>query len=135
MPTDLSHPIRRAIIAHLRADANLTALVPAEKIFAEFALSDDMPFIRMGYTDALPFEASCWSGSENTFTIHAFAKGPSTDGVGQIAKRIVESMANFSPASLDGAWQEWTGTIVLPDEVPERLHAVVTFSVTAVEVS
>lgn len=135
MPTDLSLEIRRAIVAHLRADATVTAIVPAERIYGEWPTVTDpeWPFIRMGYADAEAFEASGWSGSESGFTIHVFADGPGTDAVQTIAKRVQRSMENYAPMSLDGSWSEWRRTNVMPDVVAGKLHAVLMFDVTAVE--
>lgn len=137
MPTDLSLDIRQAIVAHLRMDADLTALVPVSRIYSEFATFEpaDIPptFIRMGYSDMSAFEATGWSGSEGTFTIHAFANGPGTDAISTIAKRVQRRMETFNPQNVDGGWSEWRRTIVIPDDSPHRLHAVITFDVSAVE--
>lgn len=130
---DLSLEIRRAIVAHLRADATVTALVPAARIYGEFAVSDVFPFIRMGYPATAQFEATGWDGSEADFAIHVFADGPGTDAVLTIAKRVVASMTNFAPASIDGAFADWLRTDVVPDVVPEKLHAIVVFRVVAYE--
>jgi hypothetical protein len=135
MPTDLSLEIRRAIVAHLRADASVTALVPAERIYGEWptVTDPDWPFIRMGYSDAAAFEASGWSGSESGFTIHVFAEGPGTDAVQTIAKRVQRSMEAFEPLSV-ASWSEWRRTNVMPDVVAGKLHAVLMFDVTAIDV-
>lgn len=137
MPDDKSLEIRRAIVAHLRADATVTAIVPAARIFGEFrpvTASSDWPFIRIGYSSALPFEAQCWSGSQNTLTIHVFANGPTTDSVETISKRVIQSVQNMDPASLDGWICQWTNKIVVPDEVAEKLHGVLNFRVVAFDV-
>lgn len=133
MPRDLSLELRRAVVAHLRADAALIALVPAAKIFGEFATSEDYPFIRMGYAIVTGYEASCWDGSESDFTIHAFAQGPGTAAVQTITKRIVAAMEGFTPATVGMPDHEWVDTIVLPDVVPEVLHAVVRYRIVAIE--
>lgn len=131
--TDLSLELRQSILAHLRADAQLTALVPAEFIFGEFALVDAPTFIRLGDPLAEAFEASGWSGSENSLVIHAFAQGPGRDAIQLISKRVVAAMEDFEPQNIAGGWAQWQDTQVLPDPIPELLHAVIRFEVTGVE--
>lgn len=133
MPRDLSLELRRAIVAHLRGYAPLTALVPAARIFGEFATSDDYPFIRMGYAIVTGYEASCWDGSESDFTIHAFAQGPGTEAVHTIARRVVAAMEAFAPATVGMPEYSWEDTQILPDVVPEILHGVMRFRVVAIE--
>lgn len=139
MPNDKSLDIRRAIVAHLRSDADVIALVPSSRIMGEFAVIPNgeqptFPFIRMGYSSARPFEAVCWDGSENTVTVHVFAQGPSSDSVEAISKRVINSIQNMNPASLDGWICEWTNKVVVPDDIPQHLHAIITFSVIAFDV-
>ena len=133
MPRDLSLDLRRAIVAHLRGTAALTALVPAAKIYGEFATSDEFPFIRMGYAIVTGYEASCWDGSESDFTIDAFAAGPGTAAISEIAKRIVAAMETFNPATVGMPEYSWEGTQVIPDVIPENLHAVIRFRIVAVQ--
>ena len=137
MPTDLSLPVRKAIVAHLRAATGVTNLVPSARIFPEFRhdqADGTWPFIRMGHADATPFEATGWNGSEQDFDVHVFARGPGTDDVLTISAAVIEAMKSFAPGSIDGAWADWLRTIVLPDEKPEELHARVTFHVVAYEI-
>lgn len=136
MPTDLSLEIRRAIVAHLRADAAVTALVPADRIYGEWptVTDPDWPFIRMGYADASAFEATGWSGSGIAFVIDVFADGPGTDAIQTIAKRVQRSMEAFEPLSV-ASWSEWRRTNVMPDVVAGRLHAVMAFDIVAVDVT
>lgn len=133
MPRDLSLELRRAVVAHLRADAALIALVPAAKIFGEFATTEDRPFIRMGDPIVTGWEASCWDGSESDFTIHAFAEGPGRAAIQTIGKRIVAAMEGFTPATVGMPDHEWVSTDYLPDVVPEVIHAIVRYRIVAVE--
>lgn len=135
MSIDLSLELRKAVVAHLRGDANITTLVPSAKIYGEFAASEDFPFIRIGYASAQGFDATGpWNGSESDLTIHVFADGPGTDAVMTIAKRVVASMANFAPVTISLADCEWLRTDVVPDVVAGKLHAIVVFRVVAVSV-
>lgn len=136
--TDLSIELRRAVVAHLREESTLTALVPAAAIFGEMnptdADADDrFPFIRVGDEIATGFEASGWAGSESDFMIHAFAHGPGRDPVMQICKRIVARMEVFEPASYGLPDSEWVSTLVLPDEVQNVLHGVVRYRLAIIE--
>lgn len=133
MPADLSLDIRKAIVAHLRADTSVTNLVPAERIYGEQpAVSvPDWPFIRFGMPIAAPWEATCYDGSQNRVTLHVFAEGPGTDAVARIAASVVASMGNWEPALFEDAGGGWVGTQILEDEEPEKLHAVVQFDVIA----
>ena len=130
---DLSLDLRQAVVAMLRADAGVTALVSAENIFGEFASVENGNFIRIGYADATGFEASGWSGSEHdNFVIHAFIDGPGTDGVQRVCVRVVDAMEEFDPAAFDVVELEWIRTQIIPDVVPERLHGMVRYRVVGV---
>lgn len=136
MPIDFSLDVRKAVVAHLRADPQLTALVPSARVYGEQPAEavPDWPFIRYGYPIATPWEATCYDGSENRVTIHAFASGPGTDAVATIAKRVVAAMSSFEPALFQDFGRGWIGTTILPDgEEPEKLHAVIEFEIIAAE--
>ncbi len=132
--TDLSLELRQAVVAHLRADASLTALVEPASIYGEFATQETGTFIRLSDQDVTGWEATCWSGSENTLAIHAFADGPGRDGIQKICKRIVAAMEAFSPAVVSLADSEWIGTAIVTDVVPQKLHGVVRYRLVPVEV-
>ena len=135
MPRDLSLETRQAVVAHLRAYAPLIALVPANRVYGEFAgLEPEFPFIRMGYAIVSAYEATCWDGSESDFIIHAFATGPGTDGLSHIAKRIVDGMAIFEPAAYGMPDNQWISTQIMPDDVQGVLHAVIRFRLSMVVV-
>lgn len=132
MSTDHSLRLRQEIVAHLKSYAPLTALVASSSIHGEFVKADPAwPFIRYSST-TLPFEATCWSGSQHLVTIHVFANGPFTDSVLRIAAQVVEAMKAFHP---EGEIEvEWTGTPgPLNDSPPgetAKYHAPVQFTVT-----
>lgn len=136
MPVDFSLDVRKAVLAHLRLDAALTALVPSARIYGEQATESvpEWPFIRLGYPIAAPWEATRMDGSENRVTVHAFASGPGTDAAAAIAKRVVARMSSFEPAFFQDVGRGWIGTTILPEgDEPEKLHAVIEFEVIAVE--
>jgi Protein of unknown function (DUF3168) len=133
MPQDLTLELRQAIVAHLRADANVTALVPAARIYGEYAgIDPEMPFIRCGDQIASSFEATCWDGMESDFNIHVFAQGPANDAVSRISKRVVASMDGFTPAALSMADNAWGGTQYMADGVSTNRHSVIRFGIAAI---
>jgi hypothetical protein len=135
VPRDLSLPLRRAVVAHLRGDANVMALV--EKVYGEFATQDTGNFVRMGDQTVTGAEYTCWDGSESEFTIHCFSYSdtPGRDAIQTIAARVQASMEQFEPAGFGLPENEWVRTVYLPDEVPQRMHAVITYRMVAVEMA
>lgn len=141
MPTDLTRPLKAAIIDHLSEASEVLALVPSDRIYAMTpAAKPAMPFIRYGVPISNPFEATCWSGSETRVTIHAFAETTQT-GAGEdialdISAAIVEAMKTFSPPNLGVVECEWLQTNCrLEDLDADRWHAFCEFSLTVVEPS
>jgi hypothetical protein len=93
MARDSSLALRKAIITHLRADADVTALVPAERIYPPKTPADPVwPFIRYGVPTKLPERASCMDGSRILLTVHAFSQEPSEDEAVQIGAALAASL-------------------------------------------
>jgi hypothetical protein len=69
-------PARRAILATMKADAALTALVPAARIYPQASPvpTPTWPFIIYGSPSGLPIRAACVNGTEITVAVHSFAK-------------------------------------------------------------
>lgn len=66
---------RRAIMAALKANAAVTAIVPAARIYPQSApASLTWPFIKMGSPSDVPITATCLDGSELVVAVHGFAK-------------------------------------------------------------
>jgi hypothetical protein len=131
MPTDYSLELRKQVVAHLIATPALTALVSASRIYGEQPPADPVwPFIRYGLAVSGPYEATGpLSGSAHRVTIHAFAHGPYTDAVLNIAKQIVAAMYTFQPVQslID---MQWVGTQVFRDtDEADGYHAAVEFDV------
>lgn len=80
--------VRRALIAHLKADASLTSLVPAGRIYGEKSESGSWPFIRCGEFEGAPFY-------EVIGNIHGFSRDAFADQAHEINARV--------GAALDGA--------------------------------
>ena len=136
---DLSRPLKAAIVDHLAADAVVTALVPATRIYAMTPpAKPKWPFIRYGSSIASPFEASCWDGSSTRVTLHAFAETTTgyagEDRALEIAAAIVEAMKTFQPDDLGVIECEWLQTRCIRDsDEADQWHSIVEFQVTVVE--
>lgn len=75
MAGDLIRETRRAVLAALKANAGVTVLVPATRIYPQTQPANSAwPFIRWDGPSSLPIEAACVAGATVTFYLHAFAK-------------------------------------------------------------
>lgn len=139
LATDLTGPLKSAIIGHLKGNAALTALVPAERIYPmAVPAKPAWPFIRYGSPITGGFEAQCWSGSASRVTLHAFAETAAAyageDRALEIAAAIVEAMKTFAPPTLGVVACEYQQTrYIMEDDEASRWHAIVEFNVTVVE--
>jgi hypothetical protein len=67
---------RRALLAAMKADAAVVALVPAARIYPpRVPTSPTWPYIRHGNGISVPLKAACLNGSTVDAMITAFAKG------------------------------------------------------------
>lgn len=72
---DPSLSVRGKIVAALKADAQLTAIVPAARIYpSKVAAGQEWPFIRVPLAVATAAELDGGSGSELSGVVHCFAK-------------------------------------------------------------
>jgi len=86
MAIDSTLAVRRAILAILKADAGVVALVPKANIHPMRAVANPVwPFIRYDMTGGVPIRASCIDGHDLTVRLHGFA-GPRVSG-----KQVVET--------------------------------------------
>lgn len=82
MPGDLIRPVRRAVLARLKADAALTALVPAAAFFPGTTPAErPWPFGRMDGFSSTPLDGFCMAGATVSFLVHFFARGREQGGV------------------------------------------------------
>lgn len=103
MVTGLQRLVRRATLSALKANAPLTAIVPATRIYGQ-SVPDaaTWPFVRLGGPQTLPLRGTCLSGAGVvTFDVHAFAK-PRLDGAGNIAE-TAEDYAGRIGAAIEAA--------------------------------
>ena len=119
--------LRRAIVAHLRADATVTALIPAARIYgARSPATPVWPFVRYGVSDAVP-------AYEITAPLHVFSKADFTDEAVLIADAIGNSLDEQVLGMSDGrnAHLRWAGARVIPDAAEaSAFHAIVTIAAT-----
>ena len=71
MATNLQLPLRRAVLALLKADSALTALVPAASIDPQG--EPTAPFVLWEDPAMTPLRAACVRGATGSFDVHAFA--------------------------------------------------------------
>lgn len=119
--------------------APLTALVPIPSIYGMSSGSKpDWPFIRYGTPIIRPYESSCWIGSDNVISLHAFASGDDAWPVSLIAAQIVEAMKGLVDPDevISFIGNEWTSTTIIPDnDEGSNWHAIVNFDIRAVVVA
>lgn len=130
---DLSLPLKIAVVEHIRGDAGVLELVPEESIFGmTVPSSPSWPFIRLGVLMAVPYEATCWPGTEARITWHAFAETTSEyageDQAMRIAAAISNAMGTFKPAGLGIVSRRHVQTYTIRDE-PEadRWHSIMDY--------
>lgn len=81
MATGLQRLVRRAVLARLKADAPLTALVPAASIYPQAIPNEPAwPFIKLGPTGTLRLRAACVNGGLVSVDVHAFARARISGG-------------------------------------------------------
>lgn len=105
MARDSSLPVRKAVLQMLKANATLTAMVPAGRIYPATVISNPTwPFLMYEPRVAVPIRASCIDGITLPFTISVYAK-PRENGSGNIlesAEDFVARIAAAVSAALDG---------------------------------
>lgn len=109
----LQRLVRRAVMARLKANATLTALVPATSIFGQDAGADPAwPFVKTGPATTLRRKATGTDGGTITFDVHAFARARQSAGqiaetgedhAGRIGGAIETALADCNVALSDGS--------------------------------
>ena len=116
-------PFRRKVVAHLKADSVVTALMPAGRIYGERSDAEtDWPFSRCGEFEGEP-------GHIVRGNIHVFSKSDFTDEVGGIIEAIGTSLDRAVIELADGrkAHVEVERTRILPDPAEQSAwHGIVT---------
>lgn len=100
--------VRRAILARLKASADVTALVPAGSIHgAGSVTSPAWPFVKFVAPQTLPRTASCLDGAFVTVGVHAFARARV---VGGVTVETAEDHASRIGAAIEAALHLWGTT-------------------------
>lgn len=137
---DHTIPVRRAVLAQLKGNTGVTALVLVERIYPQSTPPNPTwPFLRFGAPRATPLRASCVAGNEIPFDIHSFAKPRESGGqvvetaedhAGRIGSAVVSAL-DGQALSIEGGTIRirWTGSILLQDpEEADAFHHVASFT-------
>ena len=133
---DHSLALRSAVIARLKADAGVGAIVGG-RVYDEVVKGVDWPFIRYGLGSDEAVKADGWHVRSHAVTIHAFAEGPGRDNVSALMRAIYNAL-NDSELPLEGqgvlAMLEFTGENLLHD-TPQNAdyHGIMEFEAVTVE--
>lgn len=100
MTRDFLLPVRKAILAALKSNSDLTALVPQERIYPpKTPATPQWPFIRYGAASDLPWKSSGEDGQRLLTAVHCFARATDAEPDGEdLAGRIKAAVA----VQLDG---------------------------------
>ena len=72
---DFTRELRRAVVAALKADTGLIAVVPAAQIHTSSVPANPAwPFLRWDAPNSVPVGSLCTQGADVTFFVHAFAR-------------------------------------------------------------
>jgi len=127
---DQSLALRRAIIAHIRADPSIATAVAARVYDTVPDRNVFRPYIRYGEPIIAPFEAVEVDGNETEITLHAYTDGPGTDTAYQIMAALVAALNDQEISSdADILWCLWIGSTIVPDDASQFVHGVVRFKV------
>lgn len=136
---DNSLAVQRLVISTMQGFVPLTTLVPIPSIYGMSSRAKpNWPFIRYGTPIIRPYESSCWIGSDNVISLHAFAEGDDAWPVSLIAAQIVEAMKTLNDPDeiISFIGNEWTSTTIIPDnDEGSNWHAIVNFDIRAVVVA
>jgi hypothetical protein len=136
-------PIRRAVLTLAKANAALTAILPATRIYPQTTpATPTFPFVRTGAPSSVPLRAGCVDGVVADFAMHGFAKDRiEGDKRVETAEDYTGRLGDALGTALDGqrftipggsAKIEWTGSQLLMDPVePGCFHTVQSFRVRA----
>jgi hypothetical protein len=122
---------RQTILAALKADPAVTALVPSERIYpAKTPNAPAKPFGRYGSATTEPDRYSCWRGGDVSGAYHFFA---GVSGTILDPEAWMGSLVDAAAEVIDGIEDAYVErTQVLPDpEEPDVWHGVVFFTVKA----
>lgn len=144
MAIDSTIPVRNAMLAVMKANVPLVALVPKASIYSQWTVAvPAYPFIRSGPPSGVARRGSCLDGLDIVVAMHAFSVGRYT------GKKLVEDAESHAARigaaiakALDGkvvtiaggkARIRWTGPQLLQDpEEASAFHSIQNFRVRAI---
>lgn len=137
MAVGIQRLVRRAVLAKLKADTGLTALVPAASMFGQSIPAEvgdpTWPFVKLGASATQRLRAARVNGGSVAVDVHAFARSRKVAGVTvetaeDHASRIgaaIETALADQHLTLDGnedARIELSDIRLLQDEEPDAFH-------------
>jgi len=132
--SDPSLPLQKAIVATLKADAAVMALV-AGRIYDGVPANAVMPYVSLGTFQLLPDGGDCLDGGEAIIQLDGWAIGPASVEVKRLGAAIAHALDKAAlNLALDGQHLVEivaTETQYLRDPDGITAHAVVTFHVWA----
>ena len=117
MARDTSLALRQAVIATLRGNGQLTAIVPAARNYGMRSPAEPTwPFTRYGAPDALPLRAQCLDGATIGFSVHGFSNEQFEDECANI-NAAVSAALDDKVLDLGGpkAHVIWRGSQIVAD--------------------
>ena len=99
MLADSSLPLQKAIVARLRADAGVSAII-VDRVYDAVPTAAVMPYVSFGSFQVLPEQADCSEGVGVVIQLDGWAKGPDTVEVKRLGAAIANSL-QWAEMSLD----------------------------------
>ena len=99
MLADSSLPLQKAIVARLRADAGVSAII-VDRVYDAVPTAAVMPYVSFGSFQVLPEQADCAEGVGVVIQLDGWAKGPDTVEVKRLGAAIANSL-QWAEMSLD----------------------------------
>lgn len=94
----LQRHVRRDVLALLKADAGVLALIPATSIHTQAPLTEPVwPFIKTQAPQTLPLRADCVDGATVNFGLSAFSRGRK-DGAGALIETAEDHAGRIGEA-------------------------------------
>ena len=133
---DLGQPVASALLAHLRTDPALGALV-GERVRDYVRASEEWPFLRLDPVETAPYEAEGWIGCTCRITLHAFVRGERSAGAIQRLAAVATARLDEADLALSRGLLLWIAherSLFVPDpQGPASWHAVLRFAAVAAE--
>lgn len=138
---DSTETVRLAILAALKADAGVTSIIPAARIYpSRTPATLTWPFIRMGVTSELPYRPSGAYGSQTIIgAVHVFTKSstasPDAERAANLAKKEIARVLDGLVVNITGGYANvrYDGGQTIQDAAEaDAYHGIVNYEATAV---